>query len=310
MHILILTSLTLSLIFWTSSPSAWTLYSGTLIRVDFMDFSWVLVHGCALFAVPVPSLKNSQLSSKCQWNKSLQLWHLRETKAFGWRGLGAGRKFVYHRTNKNYNTLIHGLRSISFSFILFLVNAIPLTSMHSSRMRTACLLTISQHALCRGGVSQHALGRGVCIPACTGQGSVCPGGVCLGVQGCVHRGGVCPGGMSAQGLVSSHGGCLPRGCTPVRYYRIWSTSGQYASYWNAFFSLNVFTEFSEFSDKFFVITVKGFEPDTSCVRHQDACTATARHMWDRIFKLTSCFSDLSDSLNLLSSLNFPLKTAV
>ena len=32
----------------------------------------------------------------------------------------------------------------------------------------------------RGGgvVSQHALGRGwVCIPACIGQGGVCPGGV-------------------------------------------------------------------------------------------------------------------------------------
>ena len=35
--------------------------------------------------------------------------------------------------------------------------------MHSSRMRTARLLTVSQHALGRGGVSQHALGReGVC----------------------------------------------------------------------------------------------------------------------------------------------------
>ena len=175
-----------------------------------MDFSWVLVHGCALFAVPVPSLKNSQLSSKCQWNKSLQLWHLRETKAFGWRGLGAGRKFFYHRTNKNYNTLIHGLRSISFSFILFLVNAIPLTSMHSSRMRTACLFDHipaftmagkvypSMHwaGVC---VSQHALGRG-CLP-----GGVCPGGcpaqggVCLGV--CLPRGGVCPEGVSAQGGV-------------------------------------------------------------------------------------------------------------
>ena len=36
--------------------------------------------------------------------------------------------------------------------------------MHYSRMRTARLLTVSQHALCRG----------VCIPACTGQGVVYP----------------------------------------------------------------------------------------------------------------------------------------
>ena len=119
-----------------------------------------------------------------------------------------------------------------------------------------------------GCVSQHAMGRGVSTQ-----------GVCAwGVQGCVHKGGICQGGMSTQGLVSAHWGCLPRGCTPLRYYRIWSTSGQYASYWNAFFSLNVFTEFSEFSDKLFVITVKGLEPDTTCVRHQDASTATARHM--------------------------------
>ena len=38
--------------------------------------------------------------------------------------------------------------------------------MHSSGMRTARLLTVSQHALGRGVcVSQHALGRG--IPACS-----------------------------------------------------------------------------------------------------------------------------------------------
>ena len=37
----------------------------------------------------------------------------------------------------------------------------------------------------------------MCIPACTGQGGVCPGAVCPGA--------VCPGGLSAQG------GCLPRG---------------------------------------------------------------------------------------------------
>ena len=42
--------------------------------------------------------------------------------------------------------------------------------MHSRGMRTAHLLTLSQHALDRGGVSQHALGGG---------GGVCPEGECL-----------------------------------------------------------------------------------------------------------------------------------
>ena len=49
--------------------------------------------------------------------------------------------------------------------------------MHSSGMRTASLLTISQHAMDRGGcVSQHALGRGV-YPNMHWAGGVCPGGV-------------------------------------------------------------------------------------------------------------------------------------
>ena len=39
-----------------------------------------------------------------------------------------------------------------------------------------------------------------------------------------------------------------------------------------------FTECSEFSDKNIVITVKGLEPATSCVRDQHATTAPARHM--------------------------------
>ena len=43
----------------------------------------------------------------------------------------------------------------------------------------------------RGCVSQHALGRGVCIPACTGQGGVCPG---VSAWGCLPGGGYLPGG--------------------------------------------------------------------------------------------------------------------
>ena len=49
------------------------------------------------------------------------------------------------------------------------------TSMHSSRMRTARLMTVSKHALHRG--------RG-CIPACTSGGCL-PGDVCPG--GCLPR---------------------------------------------------------------------------------------------------------------------------
>ena len=93
--------------------------------------------------------------------------------------------------------------------------------MHSSGMCTACLLTVSQHALGSGWcVSQHPLDRGcvypsmhwaaggvypsihwtggVCIPACTaGGGGDCPGGVCPG--GCLPRGWCLPRGVSAQG---------------------------------------------------------------------------------------------------------------
>ena len=112
--------------------------------------------------------------------------------------------------------------------------------MHSSGMHTACLLTVSQHALGRGcvciqhalgmggvcvskhalgrGVSQHALGRGVYIPACTGQGMSArgcpPGGVSPGVsaKGVSAQEGVCLGASvweSAQGVFAW--GCLPRG---------------------------------------------------------------------------------------------------
>ena len=38
--------------------------------------------------------------------------------------------------------------------------------------------------------------------------------------------------------------------------------------------------------KTFVITVKGLKPATSCVKDQDATTVPARHVRDRIFKLS------------------------
>ena len=87
------------------------------------------------------------------------------------------------------------------------------TRMHSSRMRTARLLTISQHAPGR-----------MCIPACTGQkgvsarvGGVCLWGVCPGgcLPGGVRLGGVCPWGCLpgsvCPGGVYRGGGCLPGG---------------------------------------------------------------------------------------------------
>ena len=60
------------------------------------------------------------------------------------------------------------------------------------------------------------------------------------------------------------------------------------------FTLNIFTEFSEFNDKNIVITVKGLKPSTCCVRDQDAtCTTVlARHVRDKIFKLTPIHASL------------------
>ena len=73
------------------------------------------------------------------------------------------------------------------------------TRMHSSGMRTARLLTVSQYALAGGG----CLPRGVSA----GGGAVCPG---VSARGLSAQGGVCPGGVCS-------GGCLPlvqRGCLP------------------------------------------------------------------------------------------------
>ena len=49
----------------------------------------------------------------------------------------------------------------------------------------------------------------------------------------------------------------------------------------------VFPKWFQWIQKIFVITVKGLEPATSCIRDQDATTAPATHVCgDRIFKLT------------------------
>ena len=55
------------------------------------------------------------------------------------------------------------------------------------------------------------------------------------------------------------------------------------------FSLNVFTEFTKFSDKniyLFFITIKGLKPATCCISDQDATGVSKTHMTDRNFKLT------------------------
>ena len=80
------------------------------------------------------------------------------------------------------------------------------TRMHSSRMRTARLLTIYQHALLGGGVS--AQGG---VPA---QGGYLPGGTCLG--GVPFRGVYLPGSVPAQG-----GTCPEWGCTCPGGYLPW-----------------------------------------------------------------------------------------
>ena len=76
--------------------------------------------------------------------------------------------------------------------------------MHSSRMRTTHLLTIS-----------HSIQEGV-----SAKGVICLGGLLeVSAQGSLPRGvSPCEGGVSAKGGVCPEGclsrGCLPRGCLP------------------------------------------------------------------------------------------------
>ena len=103
-------------------------------------------------------------------------------------------------------------------------------------------------------------GRGVGFPACIAchmTGGSASRGVCLQGRGFASRGDMHPGG-SASGVRSAFRGCLPPGAgglhpeviyiqeglhpggwgrPPLRYmgyFGIQSTSGRYASYWNAF----------------------------------------------------------------------------
>ena len=127
--------------------------------------------------------------------------------------------------------------------------------------------------------------------ACS-QGGLLPGGVP------VPRGSA-PGGLPAtvgvcsQG-VSASGGSAPGGCLLLRRCLLlggawlwggawlggieetpptWLLLRRYASCWNAFLSLNVFTEFSD--KKYYIL--KLFKFTTSCVRDQEATTIQVRH---------------------------------
>ena len=73
------------------------------------------------------------------------------------------------------------------------------TRMHSSMMRTARVLTISQHALCRGLSARGVSAGGFLLGGVSAQGDVCPS-----TGGCLARG------VSGQGGVCQWG-CLPRG---------------------------------------------------------------------------------------------------
>ena len=84
-------------------------------------------------------------------------------------------------------------------------------------------------------------GRGACM---CGRGACMVGGHVW--QGDVHG----KGGMHGKGVCMAGGACMAGGHvwqggmahTPGRYHEIWSMSGQYASYWNAFLFLYPITQ--------------------------------------------------------------------
>ena len=87
-------------------------------------------------------------------------------------------------------------------------------------MRTARLLTISKHALCRGGYPRMHWTGGV-YPSMHWEGGVCPEGGYVSTQGGSLPRGSLPGGcllrgvssqeVSSQGVSAARGVCLPRG---------------------------------------------------------------------------------------------------
>ena len=127
------------------------------------------------------------------------LYHMNHWKAVNIRGAPKLKKL------KHISALPNIRCDCFYTVLLPSVKLYYETRMYSSGMRTARLLTVSQHALRRGvcilsctgqgGVSQHALDRGcVCPEGVSARGFSPHGGVCLG--GCLAGGFVCPGGVA------------------------------------------------------------------------------------------------------------------
>ena len=111
-----------------------------------------------------------------------------------------------HPTGIHASSFYFGTIMASFEHVILCLpccDNVIATRMHSSRMCTACLLTISQHALVRG----------ICLGVYLPGGVPAQGGV--SAQGCT-----CPGAVPAQGVYLhqgvylSGGVYLPRGYLP------------------------------------------------------------------------------------------------
>ena len=86
-----------------------------------------------------------------------------------------------------------------------------ITRMHSSRMRTACLLPVSPSMHCYGGCT--CLGGCTCTGGCTCPGVYLPKGGVPAHRGVYLHGEVyLPGGYTCSGGVPARGVYLPRGC--------------------------------------------------------------------------------------------------
>ena len=118
------------------------------------------------------------------------------------------------------------------------------------------------------------MAEGVCVAGgMHGGGCVWQGGVC-GRGGHAWQGGVCvAGGMHGGGCVWQGGVCVAGGMhgrgdmcgtntPPARYYEIWSMSGRYASYWNAY--LFYIVSFVSFSHRCIVYTTSKTVKHAKC----------------------------------------------
>ena len=132
--------------------------------------------------------------------------------------------------SKIFTALKHSLRRLCFytclSVILF--TEVCIQEGRGSAMRWVYIWGLHRGGLCIQGCVHS--GMGVCIQGVCFQGGLHPkGSASKGV--CIQRG-LHLGGSASRGL----GVCIQGGLgrPPIRYFRIQSTSRQYASYWNAF----------------------------------------------------------------------------